>query len=590
MQRFERTVFCGLVDESSLGKEIALVGWVNKRRDFGKLIFIDLRDRTGLMQLVFSPEVSSNVHDLAGTLRAEYVISVKGKIVNRAQGMVNTDMATGKYELQVIELVIHSRSKTLPFNLDDVANIDDELRFKYRYLDLRNPERQNKLALRNKVTFAMREFLQAQGFYEIETPILTKNTPEGAREFIVPSRVHKTHFYALPQSPQLYKQLLMASGIERYFQVARCFRDEDLRADRQPEFTQLDIEMSFVNEIDIQDLIEHLLKHIWKKIFNIDLHTPFPRMAYDDAFEYYGSDKPDLRFDLKIRNCTTLFEQSDIKFLRAVIDSGGKIGALCVPDHSFTRSELDSLTGRAPKLGAKGILWIRFDENGNPDSSIAKFLPETFFEDCKSIFPGINKQCTLFIIAGSYKQAWTALGRLRVELAQSLLLIPQDQYHFSWIVDFPLLEFNEETKSYDATHHPFTSPKDGWENLSPDKIKARAYDVVLNGIELGGGSIRIHDSHMQDKVFDLIGLSKQQAQSKFGFLLEAQEYGFPPHGGIALGLDRFVMLMCGASSIRDVIAFPKTTSGYDPLMDSPVEVPGEQLKEYGLSVLPKKKE
>jgi aspartyl-tRNA synthetase len=589
MQRFERTVFCGLLDGSFLGKEVTLVGWVNRRRDLGKLIFIDLRDRTGLMQLIFNPEVSSEIHGLAGTLRSEYVISVKGVVVNRVQGMVNPEMATGKYELQVHDLTVLNRSKTLPFNLDDIDNVDDELRFKYRYLDLRNPAHHAKLALRNKVTFAMREFLQQQSFYEIETPILTKNTPEGAREFIVPSRVHKAHFYALPQSPQLYKQLLMAAGMERYFQVARCFRDEDLRADRQPEFTQLDIEMSFVKEGDIQDLIEQLLKHIWKKIFNRDLETPFARITYDDAFESYGSDKPDLRFDLKLRDCTKLFEHTEIKFLRTVIDAGGKIGALCVPNHVFSRSELDSWTEHAPRLGAKGIVWIRFDKEGKPESSIAKFLPASFFAECKSIFSEISTDSALFIIAGPYKHAWTSLGRLRLELAQALSMIPKDQFHFSWVIDFPLLEYNEETNSYEATHHPFTSPQEGWENLPPNKIKARAYDVVLNGIELGGGSIRIHDAHVQDKVFELIGLSKQQAQAKFGFLLEAQEYGFPPHGGIALGLDRFVMLMCGASSIRDVIAFPKTTSGYDPLMDSPVEVSADQLQDYGLCVLPKKK-
>ena len=589
MQCFERTVFCGLVDESFVGKEITLAGWVNRRRDHGGLIFIDLRDRSGIMQLVFNPEIASDVHNLAGTLRSEYVISVKGMVVNRTPAMINPEIATGKFEMQVHALTILNRSKTLPFSIDEFANIDEELRFKYRYLDLRNPAHQERFALRNKVIFAMREFLQKQGFYEIETPILTKNTPEGAREFIVPSRIHKTHFYALPQSPQLYKQLLMAAGMERYFQVARCFRDEDLRADRQPEFTQLDIEMSFVKEGDIQHLIEQLLKHIWKKTFNIDLQTPFARMTYDDAFRFYGSDKPDLRFGLKIHDCTSLFEHSDIKFLRTITDAGGKIGALCVTEHAFSRSELDAWTERAPKLGSKGLVWVRFSEDGKPESPIAKLLPETFLQDCKQIFPEISSTSTLFIIAGPYKRAWTSLGRLRLELAQTLDLIPKEQFNFSWVVDFPLLEYNEETKSFDATHHPFTSPQEGWENLPPEQIKARAYDVILNGIELGGGSIRIHDARVQDKVFELIGLSKEQAQAKFGFLLEAQEYGFPPHGGIALGLDRFVMLMCGASSIRDVIAFPKTTSGYDPLMDSPVEVPAEQLKDYGLCLLPKKK-
>lgn len=587
MQRFERTVFCGMVNESFLGKEITLAGWVNKRRDLGKLIFIDLRDRSGLMQLVFNPEISPKAHDSASSLRSEYVVSVKGIVAQRAPGMANTDMATGKYELHVNELTILNRSKTLPFNLDDLAHVDEELRFKYRYLDLRNPLHQSRFALRNKVTFLMREFLQAKGFYEIETPILTKNTPEGAREFIVPSRNHKAHFYALPQSPQLYKQLLMASGMERYFQVARCFRDEDLRADRQPEFTQLDIEMSFVKEGDLQDLIEQLLKHIWKHVFNIDLATPFPRMSYDDAFNFYGSDKPDLRFALKIGDCSSLFQETQVKFLKSVLDINGKIGALCIPDHAFSRSELDTWSERATKLGVKGLVWVRFTEDGKPESPIAKFLPESFLKECHHVFPEITTKSTLFIIAGPYKQTWTALGRLRLEIAQTLGMIPTSQYHFSWVVDFPLLEYNEETKSFDATHHPFTSPQEGWENLPPEHIKARAYDVVLNGIELGGGSIRIHDAAVQDKVFDLIGLSKENAQSKFGFLLEAQEYGFPPHGGIALGLDRFIMLMCGAQSIRDVIAFPKTTSGYDPLMDSPVTVPAEQLKDYGLCLLPK---
>ena len=587
MQRFERTVSCGMVNESFLGKEITLAGWVNKRRDLGKLIFIDLRDRSGLMQLVFNSEISSRAHDSASSLRSEYVISVKGIVAHRAPGMANADMATGQYELHVNELTILNRAKTLPFNLDDLAHVDEELRFKYRYLDLRNPVHQSRFALRNKVTFLMREFLQAKGFYEIETPILTKNTPEGAREFIVPSRNHKAHFYALPQSPQLYKQLLMASGMERYFQVARCFRDEDLRADRQPEFTQLDIEMSFVKEGDLQDLIEQLLKYIWKDVFDVDLATPFPRMSYDDAFNFYGSDKPDLRFALKIGDCSSLFQETQVKFLKSILDNNGKIGALCIPDHSFTRSELDGWSERATKLGAKGLVWIRFAEDGKPESPIAKFLPESFLQECRAVFPEITNSSTLFIIAGAYKQTWTALGRLRLEVAQALGMIPTDQYHFSWVVDFPLFEYNEETKSFDATHHPFISPQEGWENLPPEQIKARAYDVVLNGVELGGGSIRIHDAVVQDKVFDLIGLSKEHAQSKFGFLLEAQEYGFPPHGGIALGLDRFIMLMCGAQSIRDVIAFPKTTSGYDPLMDSPVTVPDEQLKDYGLCLLPK---
>lgn len=588
MQRFERTIFCGLVNNEHVGKEITLAGWVNRRRDLGKLIFVDLRDRSGLMQLVFSADFSLAAHELASTIRSEFVITVKGVVVPRTCELVNADMPTGQWELQVHELVILNRAKTLPFQVDIDTHIDEELRLKYRYLDLRYPARQDRFRVRNAVSYAMREFLQSRGFYEVETPILTKNTPEGAREFIVPSRINKGAFYALPQSPQLYKQLLMASGMERYYQIARCFRDEDLRADRQPEFTQLDIEMSFIKEGDIQDLIEKLIAHIWKKIFNTDLTLPFPRMTFDTAFSLYGSDKPDLRFDLKINDCTKLFVNTEVKFLRSVIEHGGKLGALCVENHTFTRSELDGITEKASKLGAKGILWIRFKEDGTPDSSIAKFLSPTFFKECQALWPTMTHSSTLFIIAGAYKPTWTSLGRLRLELANSLSMIPKDAFHFSWVVDFPLLEYNEETKSFDATHHPFTSPQDGWEQFAPEDIKARAYDVVLNGIELGGGSIRIHDAQVQKKVFDLIGLNKEQAMAKFGFLLEAQEYGFPPHGGIALGLDRFIMLMCGAQSIRDVIAFPKTTSGYDPLMDSPVEVPNEQLKDYGLLVAPKK--
>lgn len=588
MQRFERTTFCGLIDESFVGKEIALAGWVNRRRDHGGLIFIDVRDRSGLMQLVFNPEFSQQTHKEAESLRSEYVIAVKGKVVNRAPGMVNPAMKTGAFEMQVTQLTIFNRSKTLPFQLDELTNVDEELRLKYRYLDLRAPEHQARFALRNKVTFIMREFLQEQGFYEFETPILTKNTPEGAREFIVPSRITKGSFYALPQSPQLYKQLLMAAGMERYFQIARCFRDEDLRADRQPEFTQLDIEMSFVKEGDIQHLIEQLLKTIWKKIFNVDLMTPFSRMTYDEAFSSYGSDKPDLRFQLKIQDCSSLFKNTEVKFLKSVLDAQGKIGCLVINDYQFSRSELDQWSEKAPKIGAKGLLWIRFKEDGSPDSPIAKLLPASFLDECKKLIPEITNKSTIFIIAGSYKPTWTSLGRLRLELAQALHIIPQNQFHFSWIVDFPLLEYNEETKSYDAMHHPFTSPQDGWQQLQPDQIKAKAYDVVLNGIELGGGSMRIFDADVQHKIFELIGLSQEQARSKFGFLLEAQEYGFPPHGGIALGLDRFIMLMCGAQSIRDVIAFPKTASGYDPMMDSPVAVSSEQLKDYGLCLLPKK--
>ncbi len=588
MQRFERTVFCGCVDETYVAATVTVAGWVNRRRDHGGLVFIDMRDRSGIVQLVFDPSVSAAAHELAASLRPEFVIHATGTVVKRSPAMINPAMPTGTIEVRVTALAILNRSKTPPFALEDTTNVDEELRYRYRYLDLRCAKNRERLALRNTVTFAAREFLQSRGFYEIETPILTKNTPEGAREFIVPSSVHKRFFYALPQSPQLYKQLLMAGGIERYFQVARCFRDEAFRADRQQEFTQLDLEMSFITEADIRSLVEELLAHIFKKALGLELKLPFPSMSYDRAFALYGSDKPDLRFGLEIHDCTTLFEHTEVKFLASIVARGGRVGALCIDEHHFSRSELDTWSGRASEIGAEGIVWIRIRENGSLESPLAKLLPATFFDECRRLIPCVKPNSTLFLIAGPFKNAWTSLGRLRLELARALNFVAQGTFHLSWVTNFPLLEYNEETKSFDATHHPFTSPHDGWERERPENVKARAYDVVLNGTEIGGGSIRIHDATTQSKVFSLIGLDAETARRKFGFLLEAQEYGFPPHGGLALGLDRLVMILAGATSIRDVIAFPKTQNGYDPLMDSPVAIDNDQLKDYGLCTLPEK--
>lgn len=585
MQFFKRTTSCGLVTEKYLDDIIYLSGWVNKRRDHGGLIFIDLRDRSGIMQLVFNPAFSEEAHKNSHALRSEYVISVRGKVVERTPETINKELATGKFELQVEELIILNKAKTLPFSLEDVDIVDEELRLKYRYLELRCPHVQERFALRNDVVFAMREFFIKNSFYEIETPILTKNTPEGAREFLVPSRISHGFFYSLPQSPQLYKQLLMAGGMEKYFQIARCFRDEDLRADRQPEFTQLDLEMSFVEEGDIQSIIEKMLSHIWKKIFNIELNIPFPRMTYDDAFKLYGSDKPDLRFDLKIHDCTSIFKDTELTFLRTILDNNGKIGGLHIRGCEFSRSELDAWVEKAQKLGAKGLLWIRF-KDGNPESPIARYLPDDFFRRVQEIFPTVAQGSVIFLIAGAYQEAWLLLGRLRQELALVFDFIRHDEFNFSWIIDFPLVEYNKEQKRWDAMHHPFTSPQPGWESLRPDQIKARAYDIVLNGIELGGGSIRIHKPEVQQKIFDLLGLHKKEVEEKFGFLLEAQELGFPPHGGIALGLDRLIMLMSNASSIREVIAFPKTQRGYDLMMDAPSKVNEKELREYGLKVIP----
>ena len=463
MQFFERTVACGLVKAEHLGKTITLSGWVNKRRDHGGLIFIDLRDRYGLMQLVFSPEFGKEAHEQAHQLRSEFVITVHGRVVDRTPATINSALATGQWELHVDKLEILSKAKTLPFTLEEAAGVDEELRLKYRYLDLRRPEMHAKLALRHQVVFAMREFLQQQDFYEIETPILTKNTPEGAREFIVPSRIYERHFYALPQSPQLYKQLLMAAGMERYFQIARCFRDEDSRADRQPEFTQLDIEMSFIEEGDIQSLMEKLLAFVWKKALNVDIALPFQRLTYDVAFSQYGSDKPDLRFALPIQDISSAFATTELTFLRAVMDKGGKVGALHVADHAFTRSELDSWVSKAQLLGAKGLLWMRV-KDGVVESPVSKFLPANFIEQVQKNIPTFKDGSTLFIIAGPYKDAWTLLGRLRQELGAALGMIPEGLFNFSWVTDFPLFEYDEQSKQWNSVHHPFTSPQAGWEH------------------------------------------------------------------------------------------------------------------------------
>ncbi len=589
MSSWKRTVECGLVDQKHLSKEVILNGWVARRRDHGGLIFVDLRDRTGIMQVVFNPDVSKEAHDISQNLRSEFVVSVRGKIVKRSKETVNEKMPTGRWELFAEQLLILNDSKPLPFPLDQSEAIDEELRLRYRYLDLRQLPMQRNLALRSTLIFSMREFFVKHGFFEIETPILTKNTPEGAREFIVPSRLHHGSFYSLPQSPQLYKQLLMAAGLERYFQVARCFRDEDLRADRQPEFTQLDVEMSFIDEGDIKNVIEKLLGYMFKKVFNLDIKLPFPVLSYDQAFSAYGSDKPDLRFGMVIHDTTELFANTELAFLKSIITTGGKVGAIRVSNKAFTRSELDGWVEKAQSFGAKGLLYVRWSEDGTLESPVAKFLPEDFFEQAGKIFQDLKKTDTLFFVAGNYKNAWETLGRMRCALAEDLKLINPNILNFCWIFNFPLFEWDEQSKRYHAMHHPFTAPQQGWEQLQPDQMKARAYDLVCNGMELGGGSIRIHDRATQQKVFDLLGLSKEETQDKFGFLLEALEYGFPPLGGIALGIDRLVMILTGSSSIREVIAFPKTQRGYDVMMQAPSVVKDANLKEYGLMGIVKEK-
>ena len=590
MASITRTVGCGQVSAEHLGQKICLAGWVHRRRDHGGLIFIDLRDRSGLMQLVLSSDyLSKELVELSHTLRSEFVIAVCGTVVERTKATVNPDLPTGHWEMRVEKLEVLNKAKTLPFTMEEAADVEEELRLKYRYLDLRRPEMRNKFALRHQIVFAMREYLDKQGFYEIETPILTKNSPEGAREFLVPSRMHAGNFYAMPQSPQLYKQLLMAAGMERYFQVARCFRDEDLRADRQPEFTQLDLEMSFIDEKVIQDIIEGLLAHIYKKVFNKELEIPFERMTYDEAFRLYGCDKPDLRFELKINDLTPLFANTELSFLRPILDKGGKIGALHVAEN-FSRSELDGWVTKAQKLGAKGLLWIRINDDGTVESPVAKFLGADFIAQAKKIIPALQNGDVLFLVAGPYKAAWEVLGKLRLAMAHELSIVTLDEFKFLWVTDFPLLEYDEQTKKWNSVHHPFTSPQAGWENMPLGDIKARAYDVVLNGIELGGGSIRIHDHQVQHKIFDFLGLDEEAMQNKFGFLLEAQELGFPPHGGLAIGIDRLVMLLTKSPSIREVIAFPKTQRGNDPMMQAPTQVESSMLREYGLQLLPQVKD
>ncbi len=580
---FSRTAECGLINDTVLNKVVSLAGWVNRRRDLGNLIFIDLRDRSGIMQLIFNADIDKNAYQRAQDLRPEYVIGVKGIVSKRAAGMENQDMPTGRYELHVQELIIFNKAKTLPFQLDRIDEVDEELKLKFRYLELRNPLMQERFALRSKINFEIRTFFMSRGFYEIETPYLTKSTPEGARDYIVPSRIKEGCFYALAQSPQLYKELLMAAGFEKYFQIARCFRDEDLRADRQPEFAQLDIEMTFADEIEIQTLMEKLFKYLWKSILDKELTTPFTRLTYDEAFQYYGSDKPDLRFGLKITDCTELFKNTELKFLQATLKNGGKIGALHVRGYHFSRKQLDELEEDAKRLGAQGLLKIYFNKE-EAESAVAKFLPKDFFRQAQNLFPTLADGSMLLLIAGEYEKTWEQLGRLRAIIAEKIDLIPEDQYSFAWITDFPMFEWNEDEKRYVAKHHPFTQPQAGWEQLEPKHIKARAYDLILNGLELGGGSIRIHKSEMQQKIFEHLGISAQEADKKFGFLLEAQNFGFPPLGGIAFGLDRLIMLMTQSTSIRDVIAFPKTNRAVDLVMDAPAPVSQKQLDEYNLQL------
>ena len=581
-----RSHYCGQVDESLIGQDISVCGWVHRRRDHGGVIFIDLRDREGLLQIVFDPD-RPEIFAEAERIRGEYVLSVKGLVRERPEGTINPNMATGQVEVLVNELTVLNRSETPPFHHDEQVN--EELRLKYRYLDLRRDDMLNNLRLRHKVTMAMRNYLDGDGFVDVETPMLTRATPEGARDYVVPSRTHPGKFFALPQSPQLFKQLLMMSGLDRYYQIVRCFRDEDLRADRQPEFTQLDVEMSFVDEADVTGEMEGLIRHVFKAVLDVDLPSPFPRMSYAEAMQRYGSDKPDLRIDLELIELSDLMGSVEFKvFAGPANDPEGRVAALCLPGgNDLSRRIIDDYTAYVARFGARGLAYIKVNDvsagRDGLQSPILKFLPD---DVVSGIIERTGAKSGDLIFFGSDKASIVndALGALRVKVGQDRGLVA-DGWAPMWVVDFPMFERDATNKRWTALHHPFTAPSvDDAEALQADPGNAlsRAYDIVLNGSEIGGGSIRIHDQNMQSAVFELLDISEDEAEEKFGFLLQALNYGCPPHGGLAFGLDRIVMLMAGAESIRDVIAFPKTQSAHCPLTNAPGEVSAAQLKEAGI--------
>ncbi len=590
LKGLERNCNCGEIRKTDEGKEIQLAGWVSRRRDHGGLIFVDMRDRSGIVQIVFDEAAMGKDFSKAETLRNEFVIGVRGKVRARSEETVNPKMATGEIEVIVNELRILNKAKTPPFYIQDGVDVDENVRLRYRYLDLRRPEMQKNIILRHRVAKIMRDYLDEHGFLEIETPMLCRSTPEGARDFLVPSRLNPGQFYALPQSPQIFKQLLMVSGFEKYFQIVRCFRDEDLRADRQPEFTQLDIETSFLNQEDILTLMEGLIKRIFEPTLNVKIETPFRRMSWDEAMERFGSDKPDLRFGMELQDISEFVKGSDFKVFASVLENGGQVKVIKVDDYAnIPRRELDNLVEYVKIYGAKGLAWIQYSEEGIK-SPFKKFYSEETFEKIKQA-TGCKTGDLLLVVGDKPSVVAQALGELRLEMARRRNLIDENKLCFLWIVDFPMFEYVEEEKRYKAMHHPFTAPRDEDVEFlltNPEKVKAKAYDIVLNGVEVGGGSLRIYQSDLQKKVFQAIGLTDEEARAKFGFLMDAFEYGTPPHGGIAFGLDRLVMLMAKRKSIRDVIPFPKTQSAIDPMSHAPNEVDEKQLRELYIKTTVKK--
>ena len=583
----KRTHTCGDLRSQDVGKRVTLTGWVDSRRDLGGVVFIYLRDRYGKTQAVFSPQTNQSVHTLAGTLRTEFVISVTGKVEHRPAGSENTALPTGAIDVIADELTILNTADTTPFAIEDELDVNEELRLKYRYLDLRRSRMQRNLVTRHKMYLSTRKYFDELGFIEIETPILMKSTPEGARDYLVPSRVHPGKFYALPQSPQTYKQILMVAGMDRYFQIVKCFRDEDLRADRQPEFTQIDVEMSFVDEEIIREVVEGFITKLFKDLKGSEISAPFPRLTYREAMESYGSDKPDMRFGLTISDVSDIVRGSAFRVFNDILQKGGVVAGFVAPGcAAYSRSQLDGLTDAAKSLGAGGLVWMRVTAAG-VESPTAKFLGPETVNGIRSKMEAKEGDLIL-LISDTWHKTYSILGGLRLEMARRLNLVDEGKNSLLWVTDFPMFEYDESEKRYVAVHHPFTSPKT--EDLplldsEPLKARARAYDLVLNGCEIAGGSIRIHNRTLQSKVFGLLGIDEEQARKKFGFMLEAFRYGAPPHGGIAFGFDRICMLLTGEKSIRDVIAFPKTTSAMSLMDESPSEVDAGQLKELHIRIL-----